>query len=232
MSANDKQQSEQPEFRNEGKVDQNVVQCLDKCFESEPLLDNLMSETSNQTLESENILLKKTIAQFQKDFSKLEAHCISLELKMQNESLNSGNNGQFLNEQSKCVDTLVKENELLKGQIQAKVFAHAALKNKLRRLTGQSVDTKFGKPSILGKQSVVRQPTAFKSERSKFSKSRFSPQVVEKNDLTKPVTPHSWPKENAYVFAKSQHVIMPGPSRISSKTVSETSKESYTIYEM
>jgi hypothetical protein len=46
---------------------------------------------------------------------------------LQNESLTSGDNGQFLNEQSKRVDTLVKENELLKGQIQAKVFAHAAL---------------------------------------------------------------------------------------------------------
>ena len=97
---------------------------------------------------------------------------------MQNKSLNSGNNGQFLNEQRKRVDTLVKENELLKGQIQEKVFAHAALQNKLRRLTSQSMDTKFAKPSILGKppsqtirkQAVVRQPTAFKSERSKFSK--------------------------------------------------------------
>ena len=137
---------------------------------------------------------------------------------MQNESQNSGNNGQVSNELSKRVDTLVKENELLKGQIQEKVFAHAALQNKLRRLTGQSVDTKFAKPSILGKppsqtnrkQSVVRQPTAFKSERSKFSKPRFASQVVEKNNLTKPVTPHSWPKENASVSAKSQHVIIPG----------------------
>ena len=202
-----------------------------------------MTETSNQTLESENLLLKKTIAQCHKDFSKLEAHCISLELQMQNESLNSGNNGQFLNEQRKRVDTLVKENELLKGQIQEKVFAHAALQNKLRRLTGQSVDTKFAKPSILGKppsqtirkQAVVRQPTAFKSERSKFSKPRFASQVVEKNNLTKPVTPHSWPKENASVSAKSQHVIIPGSSRISSKTVSKTSiksKEFYGKYDM
>ena len=71
MSANEKQQSEQPEFRNEGEVDQNVVQCLDKSFESVPLLDNQMTETSNQTLESENILLKKTIAQFQKKIQNL-----------------------------------------------------------------------------------------------------------------------------------------------------------------
>jgi hypothetical protein len=117
MPANEKQQSEQPNFSNEGEVDQDVVQCLDKRSESESLHDNLMTKTSNQTLESVNILLKKTIAQFHKSFSKLEAHCISLELKLQNESLNSGNNGQSLNEQRKRVDTLVKENELLKGQI-------------------------------------------------------------------------------------------------------------------
>jgi hypothetical protein len=243
MPANEKQQSEQPNFSNEGEVDQNVVQCQDKHSESESLPDNLMTETSNQTLESENILLKKTIAQFNKDFSKIEAHCISLELKLQNESLNSGNNGQFLNEQSKRVDTLVKENELLKGQIQAKVLAQAALQNKLRRLTGQSVDTKFAKPSILEKppsqtnrkQSVVRQPTAFKSERLKFSKSRFASQVIEKNNLIKPVTTQSWPKGNASVSAKSQHMIIPGSSRISSKTVSKTSiksKESYDTYDM
>jgi DNA polymerase II small subunit/DNA polymerase delta subunit B len=108
MPANEKQQFEQPNFSNEGEVDQNVVQCPDKYSESESLHDNLITETSNQTLESANILLKKTIAQCHKDFSKLEAHCISLELQMQNESINSGNNGQFLNEQRKRVDTLVK----------------------------------------------------------------------------------------------------------------------------
>nr|GEX45890.1 hypothetical protein [Tanacetum cinerariifolium] len=74
------------------------------------------------------------------------------------------------------------ENADLKAQIQKKVFANAALKNKLRKLIGNSVDTKFAKPSILGKpllqslrnQSVVRQPAAFKSERSKISKPRNS----------------------------------------------------------
>jgi hypothetical protein len=62
MPTNEKQQCEQPNFSNEGEVDQNVVQCLEKHSESESLPDNLMTETSNQTLESENILLKKTIA--------------------------------------------------------------------------------------------------------------------------------------------------------------------------
>ncbi|GKB45485.1 hypothetical protein Tco_0896238, partial [Tanacetum coccineum] len=58
------------------------------------------------------------------------------------------------------------ENAKLKAQIQEKVFANVALKNELRKLKGNSMDTKFAKPSILGKpvlqpprnQSVVRQP--------------------------------------------------------------------------
>ncbi|GKB07259.1 hypothetical protein Tco_0835543, partial [Tanacetum coccineum] len=68
------------------------------------------------------------------------------------------------------------------AQIQEKVFAIAALKNELRKLKGNSVDTKFDKTSVLGKpvlpslrnQSVVRQPNAFKSERAQMSKQRNS----------------------------------------------------------
>nr|GEX80526.1 hypothetical protein [Tanacetum cinerariifolium] len=61
-------------------------------------------------------------------------------------------------------------------------FAIAELKNELRKLTGNSVNTKFAKSSILGKlvlqphrnQSVVRQPIAFKSERHRISKPWYS----------------------------------------------------------
>nr|GEU72842.1 hypothetical protein [Tanacetum cinerariifolium] len=70
------------------------------------------------------------------------------------------------------------ENADLKAQIQEKFFAIAALKNDLRKLKGNSVDTKFAKTSVLEKpvlhvlrnQSVVRQLNAFKSERPKISK--------------------------------------------------------------
>ncbi|GKC45499.1 hypothetical protein Tco_1063221 [Tanacetum coccineum] len=68
--------------------------------------------------------------------------------------------------------SLLANNAELKAQIQEKVFAIAALKNDLRKLKGNSVDTKFDKTSVLGKpvlpslrnQSVVRQPNAFKSK--------------------------------------------------------------------
>ncbi|GJU93153.1 putative ribonuclease H-like domain-containing protein [Tanacetum coccineum] len=68
----------------------------------------------------------------------------------------------------------------LKAQNSGKVFAIAALKNDLRKLKGNSVDTKFDKTSVLGKpvlpllrnQSVVRHLNAFKSERAHV-KQRF-----------------------------------------------------------
>ncbi|GJW01066.1 hypothetical protein Tco_1556317, partial [Tanacetum coccineum] len=75
-----------------------------KCQVKSPMLDsspdNQTTEYSKQSLESENILLKKTVAQYQKDFSRMEAHCIALELKCQNQSLKSGQRGQILNETS------------------------------------------------------------------------------------------------------------------------------------
>ncbi|GJV37207.1 hypothetical protein Tco_1409684 [Tanacetum coccineum] len=270
------QHTEQPEFNNEGKVDQNVEQCHDTCPLPAKLTDNQTTELSNQSLESENIRLKKTVAQFQKDFLRMEAHCVNLELKYQNQALKEGQHGQFLKvtsneakvkhdidvietiniELEHKVAKLLKENETLKrhykemfdsikttrakniehttslianndkfkAQLQEKGFAIAALKNELRKLTGNSVNTKFAKSSILGKpalqprrnQSVVRQPTAFKSERPRFSKQRFASQVDVNNDLSKPVTTHYLPKERESAVAKPHHMIAPGSSRYSS----------------
>ncbi|GJX09990.1 hypothetical protein Tco_0199849 [Tanacetum coccineum] len=182
----------------------------------------------------------------------MEAHCVNLELKYQNQALKEGQHGQFSKVKSNeakvkhdidVIETinielehkvakLLKENETLKrhykelfdsikttraktiehttsliaknddfkAQLQEKGFAIAALKNELRKLTGNSVNTKFAKSSILGKpvlqphrnQSVVRQPTAFKSERPRISK----------------------PRESA--VAKPHHMIAPGSSRYSS----------------
>nr|GEV70845.1 hypothetical protein [Tanacetum cinerariifolium] len=117
------------------------------------------------------------------------------------------------------------ENADLKAQIQEKVFANVALKNKLIKLTGNSVDTKFAKPTILGKpvlqpprnQSVFRQPNVFKSERTNFSKPRFASQVDVNNVLSKPVTPHYLPKVKESAPAKPYHVNARSSSRNSQK---------------
>ncbi|GKC50370.1 hypothetical protein Tco_1073115, partial [Tanacetum coccineum] len=280
------QHTEQPEIINEGRVDQYPEQCQVKSPMLDSSLDNQTTEYLKESPECENILLKKTVAQFQKDFSRMEAHCIALELKYQNQALKSGQHGQILNETSnkakikKEIDVLEtmnielehsvaklltenehlnKENETLKkhykdlydsikitrsktieqttsllannadlkAQIQEKVFAIAALKNDLRKLKGNSVDTKFAKTSVLGKpvlqslrnQSVVRQPNAFKSERPQMSKPRFASQVDVNNNLSRPVTQHYLPKRREFVSAKPDHMIASSESRNSSKNM-------------
>ncbi|GJT72171.1 hypothetical protein Tco_1031457 [Tanacetum coccineum] len=293
VSATRQQHTEQPESNNEEEVDQNADQCYDIRPLPAKLTDNTTTELSNQLLESENVCLKKTVAQFQKDFAKLEAHCINLELQMENNVLKSGQQSQFLKEKSNeakvkndidvtetinielehSVAKLLAENEQLHkekehlkqtykdlfdsikrtrvqtkdqneslmaqlnkksnenadvlAQIQKKGFAIAALKNELRKLTGNSVNTKFAKPSILGKpvlqphrnQFVVRQPTAFKSERPKISKERFASQVDVSNDLSKPVTTHYLPKRRESAPAKPHYMIATSSSRYSSNDI-------------
>ncbi|GJU11727.1 hypothetical protein Tco_1134123 [Tanacetum coccineum] len=263
--------------------DENAEQCHDTCPLPAKLTDNQITEHSYQSIESENICLKKTIAQFQKDFLRMEAHCVNLELKYQNQALKEGQHGQFSKVKSieakvkhdiDVIETinvelehkmakLLKENETLKkhykelydstkttrarnikhttsliaknndfkAQLQEKGFAIAALKNELRKLTGNNVNTKFAKSSILGKpvlqphrnQSVVRQPTAFKSERPRISKPQFASQVDVNNDLSKPVTTHYLPKERESAVVKPHHVIASSESRNSSKNMTRFS---------
>ncbi|GJY76940.1 hypothetical protein Tco_0482056 [Tanacetum coccineum] len=62
-SGNDAHHTEQPEFNNEGKVDQNAEQCHDIRPLPAKLTDDRTTELSNQLLESENVCLKKTVAQ-------------------------------------------------------------------------------------------------------------------------------------------------------------------------
>ncbi|GJV87966.1 hypothetical protein Tco_1531904, partial [Tanacetum coccineum] len=194
--------TEQPEFNNEGEGDQNAEQCHDTCSFPAKLTDNQTIELSNQSLESENICLKKTVAQFQKDFLRMEAHCVNLvietinielehkmaKLLKENETLKR--HYKELSDSIKTTRTktiehitsLIAQNAEFKAQLQEKGFAIAALKNELKKLTGNSVNTKFSKSSILGKlvlqslrnQSVVRQLNAFKSERPRISKPRFA----------------------------------------------------------
>ncbi|GJY12461.1 hypothetical protein Tco_0381770 [Tanacetum coccineum] len=90
------------------------------------------------------------------------------------------------------------------------------------------VDTNIEQPSILGKppvqsirnQPVVRQPTAYKSERYQCPQQRFASQVDVSNKLTKPATPHSWHQMKESSLAKPNDLIAPGPSRNCPKHVS------------
>nr|GEV94294.1 hypothetical protein [Tanacetum cinerariifolium] len=68
-------------------------------------------------------------------------------------------------------------------------------------------------------QSVVRQLTAFKSERPRTSKPRFASQVDMNNDLSKPVTTHYLPKERESDVVKPHHVIASSESKNNSKNM-------------
>nr|GEV60236.1 hypothetical protein [Tanacetum cinerariifolium] len=133
--------------------------------------------------------------------------------------------GKYTDTEDAVIRPVNDQEPLAEAQIQEKLFANVALKNKLRKLKGNSANTKFAKPSILGKsvlqppknQSVVRQPNAFKSKRPNFSKPHFASQVDVNNVLSKPVTSHYLPKVQEYVIAKPHHVIASGSSRNSSK---------------
>nr|GEX22819.1 reverse transcriptase domain-containing protein [Tanacetum cinerariifolium] len=56
------QHTKQHEFNNEEEVDQNAAQCHDTCPLPTQLTDNQTTELSHQSLEYENICLKKTVA--------------------------------------------------------------------------------------------------------------------------------------------------------------------------
>ncbi|GKB70244.1 hypothetical protein Tco_0931656 [Tanacetum coccineum] len=187
------QHTKQPEFNNERDVDQNADQCHDTCPLPAKLTDNQTTELSNQSLESENICLKKTIAQFQKDFPRMEAHCENETLKKHYKELSDS----IKTTRAKTIEyttSLIAQHAEFKAQLQERGFAIAALKNELRKFTGNSMNTKISKP-------------------------RFASQVDVNNDLSKLVTTHYLPKGKESACAKPHHTIAPGSSRYSSNNM-------------
>nr|GEY40632.1 hypothetical protein [Tanacetum cinerariifolium] len=195
-------------------------------YDEEPMAESqFLKEKSNEAkvkhdidvLETTNIELEHKVAKLLKENETLKKHYKELfdSIKIM---------------RAKTIEhttSLIATNDKFKAQLQEKGFAIAALKNKLRKLKGNSVNTKFAKQSILGKsmsqshrnQSVVRQPTAFKSKRPRISEPRFASQVDVNHDLSKPVTTHYLPKEREAASAKPQHMIASSNSRNSSKNM-------------
>ncbi|GJR68627.1 hypothetical protein Tco_0014692 [Tanacetum coccineum] len=194
------------ETSNEAKVKNNIDVIETINIELEHSVAKLLA--ANEQLHKENEHLKHTYKELFDSIKKTK-----VQNKDNNESLISQINQKSV------------ENADLKAQLQEKVFANAALKNELRKIKGNSVDTKFAKASILGKPPlqpsrnhlVVRQPNAFTSERPRISRPRFASQVDEKNDLSKTVTPHYLPKVRESAAAKPHQVNAPNYSRNSHK---------------
>ncbi|GKE47826.1 hypothetical protein Tco_1479084 [Tanacetum coccineum] len=123
----------------------------------------ILNETSNkakikkeiEVLETINIELEYSVAKLLADNEKLHKKNEHLKhtykdlynsIKKTRVQTKDHNDSLITQINSKTV-----ENADLKARIQEKVFANAALKNKLRKLKGNGVDTKFAKPSILEK---------------------------------------------------------------------------------
>ncbi|GKE05490.1 hypothetical protein Tco_1397508 [Tanacetum coccineum] len=144
------QHTEQPEFNNEGDVDQNAEQCHDTRPLPAKLTDNQTTELSNQSLESENISLKEgQHGQFSKvksneakvkhDIDVIETINIELEHKMakllkENETLKRhykelcDSIKKIRAKTIKHTTSLIAQNAEFKAQLQEKGFAIAALK--------------------------------------------------------------------------------------------------------
>ncbi|GJZ53361.1 hypothetical protein Tco_0608246 [Tanacetum coccineum] len=220
--ATGQQHTEQPEFNNEGEVYHNAEQCHDTCLLLAILTDNQKPEHSYQYLESENIWqhgqlskVKGNEAKVKHDIDVIETINIELEHKIakllkENETLKRHYkelSDSIKTTRAKTIEhttSLIAQNVEFKAQLQEKGFAIATLK--MRKPVLQS----------LRNQSVVRQPTAFKSERPRISKPRFASQVDVNNNLPKPVTTHYFPRERESALAKPHHMIAPSSSRYSS----------------
>ncbi|GJS89492.1 retrovirus-related pol polyprotein from transposon TNT 1-94 [Tanacetum coccineum] len=109
--------------------------------------------------------------------------------------------------QDKLLDTIY-ENTKLRAQLFDKVSKQEDTTK------GTSTNTKFANQSTERKLSmqplknnfVVRQPNAFQSERTKFSKTRVPQKVDETNDLSNPVTSNSVPTTQESKVVKSDNL--------------------------
>ncbi|GJW38487.1 hypothetical protein Tco_0064332 [Tanacetum coccineum] len=178
--ATGQQHTEQPEFNDEGE-------------------SQVLNEKSNEAkvkhdidvIETINIELEHKVATLLKENETLKRHYKELY-------------DSIKTTRAKTIEhttSLIAKNDEFKAQLQEKGFAIAALKNELRKLTGNSVNTKFAKSSILGKSP------------------RFASQADVNNDLSKPVTTHYLPKERESAIVKPHHVIASSDSRNSSKNM-------------
>ncbi|GKC71197.1 hypothetical protein Tco_1117080 [Tanacetum coccineum] len=157
-----------------------------------------------------------------KSFKALQKHAINLELDLQQCKEKIKNDKSFKENQS---NVFLKEREQyfeiqdLKAQLQDKGIAISELKKLIKKMKGKSVETKFAK------SSVIRQTTAFKSQRQSvlgkpaifsdslekkdFSKSKSVTKNNVLNDFSKLVTTQILP-HNIKSILKNTNVIAPG----------------------
>ncbi|GJU24453.1 hypothetical protein Tco_1163074 [Tanacetum coccineum] len=146
------------------------------------------------------------------DASLVNTKSIGTESKEHDTSSRSGNDAHADNAD---IRPIYDEEPMVEVQTTAKINIFATEQPEFNNEGKIDQNVKQWKPALQPRrnQSVVRQPTAFKSERPRISKQRFASQVDVNNDLSKPVTTHYLPKERESAVAKPHHMIAPGSSR-------------------
>ncbi|GJX69041.1 hypothetical protein Tco_0304768 [Tanacetum coccineum] len=133
-----------------------------------------------------------------------------------------------------------KQDELVKQSILTKSHYEGLVKEKTKEKHSHD---HFHAPTALDMEVLIKtclMPLAIKTQNDSFIfvhelkqemhadlKHRFASQVGVSHDLTKPVTPHSWPQVRKLSFAKPYDVKAPDPSRKSPKHVSFQSPREY-----
>nr|GEW56421.1 putative ribonuclease H-like domain-containing protein [Tanacetum cinerariifolium] len=164
-----------------------------------------------------------------KRFETLQKHAINLELELQQCKEKIKNEKSFKVNQSK---DFCKEREQyfeiqdLKPQLQDKGIAISELKKLIEKLKGNSVDTKFGKSSVvrqpnafkIQRQSILGKPTVFSDslEKNDFSKSKSVTKINVSNNFSKPVTTQILPPNKKSIL-KNTNVLALGMYKLHTK---------------
>ncbi|GJQ98801.1 hypothetical protein Tco_0521786 [Tanacetum coccineum] len=209
------QHSEQPKSINNTHVmekdDNNVIP------DSSNMCDNENQAAQNaDECDDERVTLANLIANLKLDID--ENKKIQKQLKKANASLTQ--------ELKECKSTLEQmKNDTVCKEKASNVFLKEREQHfKIQDLKAQLQDKNIAirKPPLqpIRNQPVVRQSTTYKSKQSQLPRHRFASQVGVSCDLTKLVTPHSWPQVRKSFFAEPYDVNAPGPSRNRPKHVS------------
>ncbi|GJU22727.1 retrovirus-related pol polyprotein from transposon TNT 1-94 [Tanacetum coccineum] len=208
----DELESEKTEFSNE--YDLLLQECVSKDIICAILrsFDNINEQTELQCLylekikECQNLEIKLSMSKTQqtdKCFANLEQYCIDLELALQCEKEKNVCENSWAKQSLKSGDTekdLKEQNDTLIAELNCKTLEINDLKAQLQNKTIANAEM-----------------------RESWNKMK----VGATNDLTKSVTPHSWPQVRKTSFAKPYHVNAPGPSRNSTKRVSFQSPKEF-----
>ncbi|GJT71144.1 hypothetical protein Tco_1030430 [Tanacetum coccineum] len=137
-------------------------------------------ENEKCELQTKIVELKKILSEEPKDFDDVKLELSNKTAKIEAYFEKLENTKFFLERQlaRKVDDSKAKKDQFLKK------INH--LRTQLENLKGKSVETKFDKPSILGKPLAEKLLIT-----SQLSKSWFTPKVVMQKDLSKPVTTQS-----------------------------------------